>query len=451
MYIKAVQVRNFWQEFDIKWVLREDVNILIGENGVGKTTLLNLIYEALKAKEVEIDENVFNGIDDIAVSFPNNSYILFDAEGRKRVGNIDISQINIQKIATFDTNESLTKQLLSLKEAFFRYQRDLLKQIEILFSEPGSENIAQKSFLEVKAEIFGKKNIFIKIINELFENTEKTFDEENFVFIRKGHKTPLEIEKLSSGEKQVMLILLTTLLQKGKKSILLLDEPEISLHLDWQRRFIRDVRALNENCQLIITTHSPSIYFNGWNHCKLDVMEIVEKITSENDITLVITEHAEELSNLKKALKYEATSLFERNQMISMFYGSLNLNECKILINFIKDELSEKADSYTYTTLMGKIPTIQGRKALFDEMKKQKIAPTVVTFNVLIKKSSSVEEGLAFLTTMQKNKITPDIITFSTLLGKAKTMEEINLIEEGRKYFGVPVNELYSKKLLAKY
>jgi predicted ATP-dependent endonuclease of OLD family len=47
-------------------------------------------------------------------------------------------------------------------------------------------------------------------------------------------------------------------------AILLLDEPENSLHIEWQQQLIDVIRTLNSNCQLIISTHSPSIFGDGW-------------------------------------------------------------------------------------------------------------------------------------------------------------------------------------------
>ena len=74
----------------------------------------------------------------------------------------------------------------------------------------------------------------------------------------------IRIEQLSSGEKQLLLILTTVFLQEEKPNVLLMDEPEISLHISWQDRLISLVRTLNPNCQLILTTHSPNIFANGW-------------------------------------------------------------------------------------------------------------------------------------------------------------------------------------------
>ena len=73
-----------------------------------------------------------------------------------------------------------------------------------------------------------------------------------------------KIIALSSGEKQILLILLTILLQDNKQSIIFMDEPEISLHFDWQKKIIEFARKLNPNSQLIIATHSPAVIMEGW-------------------------------------------------------------------------------------------------------------------------------------------------------------------------------------------
>ncbi|MFN0201843.1 MAG: AAA family ATPase [Bacteroidia bacterium] len=448
MYIQAIQIRNFWQQVDIKWALNPDVNVLIGENGVGKTTILNLIYEILKKNELDIDVNLFNSIDDMAVKFSDDTFTLFDVEGRK--GNVEVSKFSVNKISTFDTEDSVIKQLVALRESFYKYQRDLSKRIEDLLSEEDESELGKKPLNEIKNHIFGKKKLFIEKLNALFHNTGKTFEEENFVFIKKGHKTPIEITQLSSGEKQVMLLLLTALLQRDKPCILLLDEPEISLHLEWQRRIIQDILSLNSNCQLIIATHSPSIYFNGWNHCKFHIEDIITQITFENDLALPRTEHAEEVADLQNRLR-NLGNLYQINREISNHYGDLSITECNTMIKFIKDGLKVTPDSYTYTTLMSKIVSAEGRNGFFDQMKKAKVKPTVVTYNVLIKKATSVAEGIAFLEKMQLDKLSPDIITFSTLLGKSKIWEETAQVENWRKYFSVLPNELYMNKLRAKF
>lgn len=65
------------------------------------------------------------------------------------------------------------------------------------------------------------------------------------------------LTSLSTGEKHLLRILVPTLLIG--KNTLLIDEPEISLHVDWQRDLIHSMRALNPEAQLIFATHSPEV------------------------------------------------------------------------------------------------------------------------------------------------------------------------------------------------
>ena len=54
-----------------------------------------------------------------------------------------------------------------------------------------------------------------------------------------------------------------------------LDEPEVSLHIEWQQRLVSLIRDLNPNAQVILTTHSPAVIMNGWADCVTDVEDIV--------------------------------------------------------------------------------------------------------------------------------------------------------------------------------
>ena len=82
---------------------------------------------------------------------------------------------------------------------------------------------------------------------------------------------------MSSGERQLIYILLRVALSNGNKSkaaFILMDEPEISLHLDWQEHFIKQLTILNPDAQFIIVTHSPALIMNGWNDVYVDMEEI---------------------------------------------------------------------------------------------------------------------------------------------------------------------------------
>ena len=82
--------------------------------------------------------------------------------------------------------------------------------------------------------------------------------------------------QLSSGEKQMLAILLTVLIEDQQPYVLFMDEPEVSLHVDWQQKLIDMILQLNPNVQIILTTHSPAVIMNGW----------MDKVTEVTDITV---------------------------------------------------------------------------------------------------------------------------------------------------------------------
>jgi ABC-type lipoprotein export system ATPase subunit len=69
----------------------------------------------------------------------------------------------------------------------------------------------------------------------------------------------LPLDQLSSGEKQLLILFTEALLQKKQRCVFIADEPELSLHIEWQRKVIDTIRSLNPNSQLIVATHSPEI------------------------------------------------------------------------------------------------------------------------------------------------------------------------------------------------
>ena len=115
---------------------------------------------------------------------------------------------------------------------------------------------------------------FVKVINKYwaasaFESSSQT--EKTFIFdkmsldieIRTPYSsTPVKLSHLSSGEKQIVSIFAKLHLQKEKKFIVLIDEPELSLSMAWQRLFLPDILESPSCVQLIAITHSPFIFEN---------------------------------------------------------------------------------------------------------------------------------------------------------------------------------------------
>jgi ABC-type lipoprotein export system ATPase subunit len=109
---------------------------------------------------------------------------------------------------------------------------------------------------ELTEAVFLQVNNFITTISSFIP--EKKFSFLGGELIVHG-ATPISLIKLSSGEKQLLILLIEALLQKQKPFIFLADEPELSLHISWQRKVISAITKLNPNAQIIVATHSPEI------------------------------------------------------------------------------------------------------------------------------------------------------------------------------------------------
>jgi predicted ATP-binding protein involved in virulence len=79
--------------------------------------------------------------------------------------------------------------------------------------------------------------------------------------------TRLSLTSLSSGEQNEVVLLASLLLDERPARLFLIDEPEISLHVFWQKQFLRDLVDITSllNTDVIVATHSPQIINNRWD------------------------------------------------------------------------------------------------------------------------------------------------------------------------------------------
>jgi len=100
---------------------------------------------------------------------------------------------------------------------------------------------------------------FRGIVNRLFKRKSIELNPRNELTAKLADGDPIDLRDLSSGEKQLIIILGEALLQHGAPSIYLADEPELSLHVAWQEKLVSSIRELNSGAQLVFATHSPDI------------------------------------------------------------------------------------------------------------------------------------------------------------------------------------------------
>ena len=268
-YISRIEIEALWGRKHIVWNLRRDVNILSGVNGIGKSTILNKM-----ASELAFLAN----LDDIAKDVKEVKMNFFPADATMirfdliRSFDRPLFHSNLaEKMADKNVKTELDWQLYQLQRRYLDYQVNIGNRIIELLSS-GDPDGQLKA-----AEVSYPKRRFQDLADELFADTGKKIirGKNEIMFEQDGEE--LLPYKLSSGEKQLLVILLTVLVQDKQPCVLLMDEPEVSLHIEWQQRIIEIIREMNPYAQLILTTHSPAMVMGGW----------MDAVTEVTDITIV--------------------------------------------------------------------------------------------------------------------------------------------------------------------
>ncbi|MBP5506238.1 MAG: AAA family ATPase [Prevotella sp.] len=264
-YIEQIEIDSLWSgRRHIKWDLDKHVNILSGTNGQGKSTIINKVVKGLAAGG-EYPSHMLKGVR-LKVYPAEARWIRYDV-----IRSFDRPLMNLDTLAKMDMSlaTELDWQLFQLQRKYLDYQVNIGNRI-IEALQSGDPNAAAKA-----QQISAPKKRFQDLIDELFADTGKTIVRTaNEIFFSQIGETLVPYQ-LSSGEKQMLAILLTVLIQDNKHSVLFMDEQEVSLHVEWQKRLIDIVLEMNPNVQIILTTHSPAVVMNGW----------LDHVTEVSDIT----------------------------------------------------------------------------------------------------------------------------------------------------------------------
>ena len=203
---------------------------------------------------------------------------------------------------------------LDQKEEYDKYFNDLINQVQ------KSVNASEKNGVrrQLPAQLIGTyvELIRIKKLIKIYENIEDNIlelktpindflkytniflkdgkDEKEIIvnslgevfFITNYTKEPVRLKYLSSGEKHIVTLISNLIFKvdRSKFTIFIIDEPELSLHLSWQKKIVETIHEINKNMQLVFATHSPEIIgkysskaFELEKHYK-PVEKLVEKI-----------------------------------------------------------------------------------------------------------------------------------------------------------------------------
>jgi predicted ATP-binding protein involved in virulence len=132
-----------------------------------------------------------------------------------------------------------------------------------------------KEKIGVFDDIIEKIELFRRLVNQKFSYSQKrmNFDKEKgFVFnisngVENDKLNPLSPADLSSGEQHEVVLLYELLFKVQQGSLVLIDEPELSLHVGWQKQFLKDLQEVRKLTQInmLIATHSPDIIQDRWD------------------------------------------------------------------------------------------------------------------------------------------------------------------------------------------
>ncbi len=271
-YIRRIEIDSLWSgKKHIVWKLDPRVNILSGINGQGKSTIINKVVKGLSAGG-EFPSHMLKGVR-LDVYPEDARWIRYDM-----IRSLDSSLAQVMA----DEDNGLRQVLPVIKSGggslldfqLYQLQRKYLDyQVNI-----GNRIIAelQAGRADAASQLSQKKTRFQDIVDDLFSETGKHIvrTENEIRFTQIGET--LMPYQLSSGEKQMLAILLTVLVEDDQPYVLFMDEPEVSLHIEWQKRLIDLIMELNPNVQIILTTHSPAVIMNGW----------VDRVTEVSDIEI---------------------------------------------------------------------------------------------------------------------------------------------------------------------
>ena len=300
MKIEKVHIKNIKGIKDLELSFKKDnkildVIVLAGVNGSGKTTILEAIKDSFNNININYDEPEKSNVN-LDIFFEDfEEQKIKEAENFSDANKNKLSDFfNALKLYSFDKNEKKDSYEIQIAKRFDTPPKIIYVPAENKFENVETKsttlsrnyefiNIVNSELMEdipsyiatrrnylatIEEDLTMKEvtNIIVNEINSIFDILEldvklKGFskDEKTMPIFENSAGEEFDINDLSSGEKQLFLRTLSIKMWEPKNSIILIDEPELSLHPKWQQRIIEVYKKIGENNQIIIATHSPHI------------------------------------------------------------------------------------------------------------------------------------------------------------------------------------------------
>ena len=294
--IKKIEIKGYFGRGDFEWNLDPVVNILGGKNGSGKSSIFKLCYLLLSNEKMDnkVLKHFTNIFEEVKITFSNGWQQIWNKNDEKKIVEWNTDEGKVYNIASLIIDgEGKKHTFYELKEQISAYLINSFEQhiADALRYEqqPKSETLNDPTMLDlmIKNQIDQRNKDFSKIMEDYVDmpddstsNNEayikayrKTYTSINhflseydkpkssFEFIKKGET--IKYDQLSMGEKQILLLMLMVGNTKQEPCIFFMDEPDLSMHIDWKEILVKELHELNPNMQIILSTHAPSV-ITGW-------------------------------------------------------------------------------------------------------------------------------------------------------------------------------------------
>lgn len=286
--IEKIKINHLFGYKQIEWNLLKGVNILGGVNGDGKSTVLKMVNALLTTTTLGYEfARLTNYVhilftNGYSMTWTKDEPTTIVSSNEQTVQHITIlsdkgniitldewesfgvkcSFINTfeHKIIPEGVSENLGNKDIKTNLDFLLYN-SLNKRNQLLIELMSSSSDEAVRINEIQ-RIIEKSASFKEIINPFFEVTDKSLsDMSTLSFQSKGGT--VKYTQLSTGEKQLLIILLTAINTMEKPGIMIMDEPDLAMHIRWKEELIKALVRINPNLQLIVSTHAPSM-IKGW-------------------------------------------------------------------------------------------------------------------------------------------------------------------------------------------
>ncbi len=255
MRISSISVHGLFGLYDHELKFSDEgLTFIHSMNGVGKSTTLNMLADIF---EGDVDSLFTNKFEDIELTFNDGSIV----------------RITNDRVPTI-TKDGLTKEisvidLISMANVTYLSAERNMHYIGKDLAVPSAEFLMKELDGKVDTGLVDKDmlEMLIDSLNTLYTTKRAYINETGHLRIMVEDKIELPIDKLSSGEKQVFIMFYTILFDTQKGSLVIIDEPEISLHIAWQKKLCRLFLQFCEakDLQMIVATHSPAIIHDRWD------------------------------------------------------------------------------------------------------------------------------------------------------------------------------------------